>query len=213
MTFDNAAAYAVYQDARDRFRSDPDILTAIRKVTNLEREAKKESPKNKGSSLGKLVNSVVGGVMGYTAAKAISSVMDLSPEFSTKLQTSAATTGALMGLLKSASAKDPNAAITAFRIGFLKAAMDSGYFKKTAAVGLMVDPASLLSLPRAAAEGAARVSSAVGTGIGAASAPDEVEEDLLKLQLEKQLLQQRLRSAIVNRQNRRIRDVLAKSHA
>jgi hypothetical protein len=213
MTFEHAAHFATYQQERDRLNQEPDILTAIRKATNLDAQARRPEDKLKSSGgLGKLVHALIGGVVGYTAARVATSALDLSPEFSNKLQTSAATAGAIMGFAKSASARTQEEALKAFRLGFLKAAMDRGYFK-TAGFGLYLDPASVLSLPRAAAEGATRVSSAIGSGIGAASAPDEVEEDLMKMQLEKDLLQQRLKSALVNRQNKRIRDVLAKTRA
>lgn len=208
MTFSHAADFATYQQERDRLGSDPDILTAIRKVTNLEAQARRPDDTPRPKSLGKLVNALIGGAVGYTAARAATSALDLSPAFSNKLQTSAAMAGAFMGFAKSASTRSPDDAMRAFRLGFLKAAMDKGYFKKTA--GVLIDPAGLLSLPRQAAETATRVSSAVGTGAGALTAPDAVEEDLLNLQLEKDLLKQRLKAALVNRQNKQIRDVLAK---
>lgn len=205
MTLESAAHLATYREAHRRLAQSPNFLNAIREATELTRE-RDRLPERKRSATGGLLRAIVGGVVGFTAADMAARHFNLSPDFAKRLRTGAALTGAAMGLTK--TARTEVAARDALRIGFLHAFHEHGLLKD-AAFGLMVDPASMVSLPRSAAEGMAKVVGAAGTAAGVASAPSEADEELLKIRLQRDLLKEKLKHALVDKQNRRIRQALA----
>lgn len=205
MTYESAAHMSTYIDTQDRLAADPDFLAAVRKATDLTRERWKADGRPKSTS-GSLLNAVIGGVIGYTAASTAAKSFDLSPTFSSRLKTTSAVAGALMAFNKTGS-RTKTAATHAIRIGFLRAFEERGLLKEGA---LLVDPANVMSLPRSMAESASKMVNAAGTAVGAFTAPSSGDEDMLKLKLQKDLLRQKLKAALVDRENRKIRAALAR---
>jgi hypothetical protein len=106
----------------------------------------------------------------------------------------------------------------AFRVGFMRGTLDSDYFEKTGAALLPIPtipitPTSILSIPKGIASAVTSTGDVVGTTLGAMEAPDPDEEEIAKLQVERELLEERLERLRADKRNRLLRKLLAKRHA
>lgn len=92
----------------------------------------------------------------------------------------------------------------AFRAAFIKAAADRGYFKEAFLAPLVLAPLSGLSGT------AKRLGESVGSVIGSADAPDDIDRDVVSAQVEEELLRQESARVAAIRQNELLKQVLAK---
>jgi hypothetical protein len=204
-----------------------DKVRGLVELSHMKDQPKKES----GITIGKLFHGLVGAGIGLGVAKAISSKFDIDPSYSSALNYVGAAAGAAlnMGILKRSNMSElpsmeklasalpviEEQRRNAFQLGFIKAAIDVGYFTKSSAAVLPVPmipitPSGLLSIPRGISGAIRRSGELVGNIAGAADAPDEDEVDIAKLEVAREMLRERLDSLLAERRNSALRGVLAK---
>jgi hypothetical protein len=140
--------------------------------------------------------------LGLGLARGIGAMFGLNSQEQNNLESKSM----FMAMNKTAAEKHEEAKHIAFRTGFLKAAMDSGYFEKTSAslFNLLTGPVMTAAGLSLAAGGAA------GTLAGGADSADETDEDIAKMHAEKLLLKQQLTELQADRKNSILREVLDK---
>lgn len=196
MTLSNAAAYAQLQAAKDAI-IDSDrlpLLDKLRHLSTINRiAAEREPPK------GSILAPILGAALGLGLAHGVGSMMGLSDATQAKVNLAGLAFGGLMGLQKNADDRR-----NAFRLGFLRAAKEAGYFEKVAfnPVGLVVDPVV------GAGSAARAVGDVAGSAIGAFDAYDDTDEDIMKMQVEKELLKQQLSRLQAEKRNQIVRAIL-----
>jgi len=103
----------------------------------------------------------------------------------------------------------------AFRFGFLKAAKEMGLFKKQAFLPVPVitmGVGDILNIPRSMAKAITGAGRTAGSLAGTIDAPDETEEELTKMDLDRMLLEEQLQRLRADKRNTMLRKVLAKRH-
>ncbi len=120
-----------------------------------------------------------------------------------------------IGLLKSSADQsiDQDERRQAFRIAFVKAAYDAGYFDKTASIGfsaVSLSPGMLLSVPQAASNALMLGGRTTGATLGALDAPTSEDEQEAQLEATRDLLRQRLAQAKALKAETSLRSLLAK---
>jgi hypothetical protein len=230
MTYADAANYYKALGSRDQImKSDDDLVTKTRELANWQHLADKKPSRGGGGkshwTVQDLVHGVFGAGLGAGVAKGINAMLPVSERFADKVETVGMGIGAAMntGTIKwaedvDAEARRLNERIpkiaeqrrNAFRIGFMKAAMANGLLKKEAMVPMLsLGVGDLLSIPRSAARAFNTGAKTVGGIAGTASAPDETEEDLTKMELERMLLEEELERLRSDKRNAALRKVLA----
>lgn len=164
-----------------------------------------------------LLHSIVGAALGSGVAKGVSALLPVSSNFADKLQTIGMGVGALMnsGIIK--RSKEILDTITgerkdAFRLGFMKAAVSRGLFKQAMLMPMLsIDPAGLFAIPRGIAQATTTAGEYAGGALGAAGNPTESDKDVLQMEAEKEVLKQTLKRLKAARNNRILKQVLAKN--
>jgi hypothetical protein len=148
----------------------------------------------------------IGGALGYGLGRGIGAAVGLPESRTNALAAAGAAYGGLVGLSKSAS--DTTERREAFRAGFIKAAVERGYFKKHAFI------APLLLAPLTGLSGVAQqAGTAAGSVLGAADAPDDVDTAIVREKVETELLRQELERVKAQRKSRILKQLLAKRTA
>lgn len=183
-------------------------------------------------TVGDVLHGALGAAFGAGVAKGVGGMLGVSPRFADKLETAAMAVGAGLNTgvikmseeqeierLREAAPKMEQQRKHAFRLGFIKAAHDAGAFqseeqKKVAALlpipSLVVNPVGLLSIPRGVARGISSGAGIAGSLLGTADAPDEDEQEITSLRVQKELMEEQLQKLKADRRNRELRKVLAK---
>lgn len=235
MTYADAADYFSAMRGRDEIINSPGgLLDKARRLANWQQAADTQAPAPRKWTVGDVLHGAIGAALGQGYAKGISSALGLGDRMSDKLETAALGIGAAMntGLIKrslnkqaeidqrfEAGPKMLQQRKHAFRLGFMKAVkdlkvMDAPQSEKTA--GMMplpifnLNPASLLAIPRGIAGAVTGGGRLVGNIAGTADAPDEDEEEITNLQVQKALLEEQLERLSADQQNKKLRKVLAK---
>jgi len=198
MTWGDGAAYAGFEEAKDRVvSSDLPLLEKLRRITAINAAGARSAP---GGTVGTLLSTAIGAALGLGVAKGVGSLMGLSDDSQDKINMAGAAFGGFMGLRKQAEVDRVNA----FRLGFMKAAKASGYFKKVAfnPLGLIIDPI-------AGASQAARAVGAVGgSGLAMLDSYDDTDEDIMRMQVESALLKQQLAKMDAEKKSKLIKRIL-----
>jgi hypothetical protein len=166
---------------------------------------------DKPKTFGTVLNTAMGAALGYGLSKGVGSVFGLEDQNQSSLNQSGAFLGAFMGFNKSAEdvADDIiSQRKEAFRYGFMKRAMELGFVKNA------MNPLSIFIDPIVGAANLSRRSGATaGTIAGTADAVDETDEDITKMQVERQLLEHELTKLKAKRMNQALKELLAKRNA
>lgn len=231
MTYGDALNWYNYEKARDDISEDSSLSFSdkIRGLANLSVLERKKEPKKEGLTLGRLFHGLVGAGVGLGVAKLISNKYDVSPEFSKTLSIIGASAGAALnsGLIKMSDNKLPSydelqtACVkiaeqrrNLFKMGFNKALKDSGYFKKVSAVMpvpmIPITPSSIMAIPKGLSGTITNSADIAGSALGALDSPNPEEETIARLQVEHELLQEKLQKLLSDRRNRVLRQILAK---
>ncbi len=226
MSFDHAAAYFNALKARDDILSSGGgLLDKTRQLSNWQQLVDKPAPAQRKWTIGDVVKGIFGAGLGLGVAKGVSAVLPLSERFEDKMETVAMGIGAGMntGVIKWAQNDAARVAAAvpkirqmrkhAFRLGFLKAAVDSGMLKRAMLVPvpvISVGVGDILSIPRAAAKALTSASRTTGSMAGTLTAVDEQEEEMTKEELDRQLLQEQLSQLQAERRNMVLKQVLAR---
>lgn len=216
MTVSDANALIDYHAGRRRLMEDPTLndwakaraLVAVDKALNL-------APPQTGMKLqitpGGIVRGAIGAGLGSWAGKLIGGFLSSDPHTQTRFQdmgmgigTMALTGHAEFGMGKQGAANMLKHARAAAKIGFLQALVERDALvgeraKKVAAV--IIDPEAVTA-PFAAAKGlAATVTGGTGAGLASMVNPDETDEDILKMNAEREALKQQIRQLSVQDHN------------
>jgi hypothetical protein len=199
MDLQDTAAYAQILDTRDRLASEsgPGWFQRAGELGRLSDASR--NPKPRSSTFGDVLRVAIGGALGYGLGRGASSVLGLSDSSANSVSFTGAMMGGLMGLTKSASDRR-----AAFRVAFIKAAIDQGYFKGASIGSMLFSPVTDLSGV------AQRVGTSTGTVIGGADAPDDTDTDIVRAKVEAELLRQELKRVKAVRTNELLKQVLAK---
>jgi hypothetical protein len=206
MTLQDAAHQAQVSTAKNSiFDSNMNWWDKLTQVASINKELyKSDKPK----TFGTVLNTAMGAALGYGLSKGVGSLFGLEDQNQSNLNQSGAFLGALMGFSKSAS--DTADTIIgqrrdAFRYGFMKRAMERGFVKNA------MNPLSIFIDPIVGAANLSRRSgSTAGTIAGTADAVDETDEDITRMQVERQLLEHELTKLRAKRTNQALKDILAK---
>lgn len=165
-----------------------------------------------------IVKGAVGAGLGYAGASILGKFLGASDSTITAMRVAGAGLGTMLntGMLKSSQADER----VAFRIGFLKAARDLGCFGppmgpavKVAAMVPVAIPMTLdtvLSPIRAGYNMYSQGTGALGAGAAALDAPDSADEDITKMDLEREELNQQAARLEANRRNKILKEILAR---
>lgn len=207
-------------DARNRILQDPS-LDAGHKVLALQalQTAIEKSPHQPPMlTIEAIVKGAVGAGLGYAGASMLGSFLGAADSTITAMRVAGAGLGTMLntGMLKSSQSDER----LAFRIGFLKAARDLGVFGdpmgpavKVAAMVPIAIPMTLdtvLSPVRAGYNMYSQGTGAIGAGAAALDAPDDSDEDITKMDLEREELNQQAARLEANRRNKIMREILAR---
>jgi len=206
--------FAQMQSAREGLMSGSgSILDRAQNVQRFDSLASAYKP-SKGLTFGHVLRGAIGGAIGTGVARTVSSMFGLGEDSRRRLIDYGAMSGAALnsGYFKGGS--DMEMRKHAFRLGFLRAALNSNLWKQaamlTAPLAIPLSPDSLTAPVRAA--GGAAGSAAMNTGalLGALTAPDEGDVDVAKLQLHRAMLEARLSELETQRRSRLVRQILEK---
>lgn len=226
MGYSDAADYHTAMESRDSIiHGGGSLIDKARRLANWQALVDKKEPAKKQWTFGDVLHGAIGAALGVGVARGASNILGLDERLADKLETAAMGAGAAMntGVIKWAEDTEAqigkmNDAIPkiaqqrkhAFRLGFLKAAQDLDLLKKEAIVPVVtLNPADLAAIPRAAAKALTSTGRTLGSLAGTVDAPDETEEALTELEVEKQLLEERLARLQADRRNASLRKVLA----
>jgi hypothetical protein len=200
MDLGDAADYAAVLTAQDRVASDPS-RSWLQKVRDyIPTTGLRPASQRSSGTFGDILRVAIGGALGYGVARGAASVLGLSDSSTNALSLAGASAGGLMGLTKSGSDER-----IAFRVAFIKSAIDKGYFTKKAFI------APLILAPISGLTGTMnRIGESAGSVVGSADAPDDVDKDIVQTQVESELLRQEEARVEAQRQNQILKQVLAK---
>ena len=202
MSRSDAANYAQILDTRDRVAEDPN-RTFYQKVRDLgplgTALRENEDDDKKQTTFGDILRGAIAAGLGYGLGKGVGSTMGLSDSTTDSLAVTGAMLGGLMGITKSGCTKEEK-----FRVGFLKSAIDKGYFKEAFIGGLLLDPIIGLS------SAGQRIGESAGSVMGATDAPSESDTAIVRDKVETELLRQELERVQSARRTSLLKQVLAK---
>lgn len=203
MNLQDAGSYAQLMDTRDRVGSDTSIpfYERAQELAPISQQLFSPEDSGKTKTFGDILSVAIGAALGFGAARGASSVLGLSDSAADALAVTGASLGGLVGLSKTGAAEE------AFRAGYIKAAIEKGYFKSAFIGSLLLAPLTGLS------NAAQRVGTSTGSIIGAADAPDDTDTNIVQTKVETELLRQELERVKAVRQVKALKDVLAKRRA
>lgn len=212
--------------ARESLATGPgNLFDRSHQLLEFDRRLNQPAPRERRTTYGDVFRGLIGAGIGAGVARGVSNVLGIGDRMSDKLETIGMGLGAAMntGRIKRASDEDleymkmeeKNASMIqqrkhAFRLGFLKAAKDTGMLKEALVPVLAVNPADFLNLPSSVARGLASGADAAGRAVGIAASPTEADVDLTEAEIERELLQEKLDRLRRDREAAALRKVLAK---
>lgn len=132
MTYDQALDYWRGEKAREQISNQPgsDLLTKSRHMTAFNQLADTPGPGSRPWTIGDVIHGSIGAALGGGFAKGLSEALGFSKRMTDKVETIGMGLGAAknLGVIKRAESETRHA----FRLGAVKALVDSGYFDKTA---------------------------------------------------------------------------------
>jgi len=216
MTWSDAADYGQAQLAERQLLSD-DSMSMLSKANSLgQMRSLSEKPEsnNGPTTMGDLIHGAMGGALGLGIAKGVGSVLGLKERTQGRLEDFAMAAGGLWnaGYFKKKASVMEQDAHNAFRLGFVKAALDSGLLKTGgfAPVVIPLSPESMMAPIRGLGGLATGAGSLTGSVAGTLDSPDEDDEDLARLQVEKEMLRDQLGRILADRRSRSVKQLLAK---
>lgn len=211
MTWGDAASYGSAMASRNSLLTSPgSIFDKAKQLSQFDQFAAK--PASGGLTVGAVVRSAIGGAFGLGLSRMAGGMLGLSDRTQDKVDSMAMGLG---GAYNSGLFKGGESAIDtleerrhAFRLGFMKGAMASGLIKSSAM--LAVTPELLVSPITMTGNMVSAAGNAAGSVIGGLDSPDEDDEDLAKLNAQKELLRKQLMTAEAERKTRMLKQLLAK---
>lgn len=196
------------REARDRIQSDPTLSLYERSRLLDQMETVRQDSRGK-IPFGSMAKTLYDGGMPAGAAFLGSRLLGLPKP----VQAGLAATGFGLGTLWSRgmqklSSSESEAQEHAFRLGFLQAAKEAGYFEKDAAAAIMVDPSNVFAPVGAARDAGKGFISGAGSIAGAAVAPTLKEEEIAKLEAEEAELLSKLKRLQRKHDQRQLQQIL-----
>ncbi len=218
MTFEAASAQVNFNRAQQDLINDPTLslwgkmhsLTALQDAAN---EKPKSGPM---ISVGDVARGAVGAGLGYGVGTIMGKMFGVAPETLSTFQHMGMGLGTLMntgivGMNKNSNDQTVQERSDAFRYGFIKAALDVGYFEKSAELGRVVLPVGpeFITGPLNAGLRLGQ-SAAVNAGglAGQMMGDDETDVGITQMRIEQRALQERERAIKAMRGQQTLKKVL-----
>lgn len=210
--FGNRAAYydrAVDETLQRVRNSDLSIWEKSRIGGRINSLRNQPEPSNR-ISFGRMVGTLRDAGFGAAPAYLGSRLLGLPKPLHYAAVAGGATLGAVMGNLhKNGSYADEETdRENAYRMGFLHRASAKGYFEKDAALVIPVNPGDIAAVPQGISRSVRSGASNVGSILGRALGPEQTDARLAELQLEEEMLRERLRELMEQREDRAVSRVL-----
>jgi hypothetical protein len=209
MTWGDAASFSTVSKNREELMSsDMNLVDKLKRINQLD-NAVAAPPVDNSPTIGDLLSSAMRGMLGLGIARGASNILGLSEETKNKVENMGMFLGASSRLMKNAEVQDRR---NAFKLAFVRAALDAGAFGKEAAfapVGIMATPDTLIAPVRGIAGAVSSTGGLAGSLLGAADAPDEHEEELAQLAAQKEQLRDQLRRLTAEKKSNVLKQLLA----
>ncbi len=213
MTIQQATEYAAYETAKANVVGSQSLdLFEKARILGRINELAQQNDVQRPVGLADVMGGLVGAGVGAGIARTVSSLFGLSDRFSDKLETAAMGLGAYLNTGMNKRSNDMDSERLAFRIGFLKAATQQGYFKEAGALPVpvvAVTPESLLEIPRGFASATIGASRGAGALLGALGSDEKADRKVTEIDAQDALLRNELAKQRALRTSRLIAHILA----
>lgn len=227
MTYGDAVNYFQAMQAERSIGSDPSTSFGekARRMAEFAKLRDRPADQPRRWTVGDVIHGAIGAATGVGMARGLSKLLGLGSRMSDKLETAAMGIGAAMntGVIKRAADERRHA----FEMGFAQGLYRSGYFDKVAVAdepddtdGLYkraammpifsFDIGGLAEIPRGIGRAVSGFSRSAGSIAGSATALDEDDEELARIQVERALLEEQLERLKADKRNAALKQVLAK---
>lgn len=208
-------------DARARILQDPSLegIDKFKALQALQAAAEQTPSQAPILTIGDVVRGAVGAGIGYVGASMLGHFIGASDSTISALRVAGMGLGTMLntGMLKSAEEQDQR---NAFRLGFVEACRDMGLFgdpngpyAKVAAmvpIAVPLTPDTVLAPLRAGYHLFSQGTGTVGAGAAALDAPDSTDEEITKMELERNELEQQAARLKARKGNELIKKILAR---